>query len=229
MKKLYPQAAELIEGPYYGHGGPIRSDLKEGVIGKNLLLELKVVEMNSGSPLEGVKVDIWHADPTGRYSGYKNEPDKQPQDVRFQAPINGDVFLRGAQYTDTAGNVRFHTVYPGWYATRAPHIHLKLYQADKCVLTSQLFFPDENSREVFRTDIHYRRAVEQDTFNVSDPVIARAERDVIGCWVHLEKRESEIVGRSILAIDAMACSVPVDAPAGFRPPVGGILHSKSIR
>ena len=37
------------------------------------------------------------------------------------------TFLRGTQITDDEGKVRFASIYPGWYAGRALHIHLKVH------------------------------------------------------------------------------------------------------
>jgi protocatechuate 3,4-dioxygenase beta subunit len=38
--------------------------------------------------------------------------------------------------------VSFETIYPGWYAGRATHIHFKVLLDDRNVLTGQMYFPD---------------------------------------------------------------------------------------
>jgi protocatechuate 3,4-dioxygenase beta subunit len=50
--------------------------------------------------------------------------------------------LRGTQFTDSEGAVRFETVYPGWYVGRATHIHFKVLLEARNVLTGQMYFPD---------------------------------------------------------------------------------------
>jgi protocatechuate 3,4-dioxygenase beta subunit len=42
-------------------------------------------------------------------------------------PTDESTFLRGTQITDDEGKVRFASIYPGWYAGRALHIHLKVH------------------------------------------------------------------------------------------------------
>jgi protocatechuate 3,4-dioxygenase beta subunit len=53
-------------------------------------------------------VDVWHCDALGVYSGVR--------DFRFDT--SGQKFLRGYQTTDERGEVRFLTIYPGWYVGR---------------------------------------------------------------------------------------------------------------
>ena len=36
------------------------------------------------------------------------------------------TWLRGVQQTDEDGIVEFETIVPGWYAGRAPHIHIRV-------------------------------------------------------------------------------------------------------
>ena len=52
-------------------------------------------------------------------------------------------------FTDTNGQVRFTTIYPGFYQGRAVHIHVKIHPTKTSQVTTQLYFPDELSRTVF--------------------------------------------------------------------------------
>jgi protocatechuate 3,4-dioxygenase beta subunit len=68
------------------------------------------------------------------------------------APTNAARFLRGVQVTGADGVARFTTIYPGWYAGREIHVHLKVhiggmtkdgaYAAGHVCHTGQIFFPD---------------------------------------------------------------------------------------
>lgn len=58
--------------------------------------------------------------------------------------------------TDTKGQVRFLTIYPGWYPIRTVHIHFKvrtgLVSGKHFEFTSQLYFPDDLTDRVHRGD-----------------------------------------------------------------------------
>ena len=113
--------------------------------GAPLDLTLVVSGLRAGScaQLAGAHVDIWHCDAMGVYSGV--------EDPGFNTV--GQSFLRGYQLTDDAGEARFRTIYPGWYAGRAVHIHFKVRTDPGAVrgleFTSQLYFDDAFSDQVF--------------------------------------------------------------------------------
>ena len=135
---------EQTEGPYFVderlHRSDIRSDPTDGRVrpGTPLALTLLVSRLNAGDcqPLPGAQVDIWHCDAMGVYSDV--------QDPGFNT--FGQKFLRGYQITDARGEVRFVTVYPGWYPGRTVHIHFKIRTAPVAQrsfeFTSQLYFDD---------------------------------------------------------------------------------------
>jgi protocatechuate 3,4-dioxygenase beta subunit len=130
---LTPQS---IEGPFYLDPQLVREQIAEGRAGVPLRLDLHVIDGTSCKPIEGARVDIWHADAQGIYSGVEGQGDKQ------EISTVGQKFLRGTQFTDGQGAVSFKTVYPGWYVGRATHIHFKVILDDRNVLTGQTYFPD---------------------------------------------------------------------------------------
>ena len=69
----------------------------------------------------------------------------------------GETFLRGKQVTDANGVAEFETIYPGWYPTRAVHIHYMAYTDEGRLITSQLYFPDAISEAVYRTEPYAAR------------------------------------------------------------------------
>jgi protocatechuate 3,4-dioxygenase beta subunit len=82
--------------------------------------------------------------------------------------------LRGTQFTGADGEVRFDTIYPGWYPGRTPHIHFKVFVDDRNVITGQLYFPDSVTEQVYTTILPYReRKNKRDTFNADDFIFVR--------------------------------------------------------
>ncbi|HZF28902.1 MAG TPA: intradiol ring-cleavage dioxygenase [Gammaproteobacteria bacterium] len=119
-----------------------REDITEGQPGLPLRLTLTIVNANLACvPVTTAMVYIWHCDKDGRYSGY-NQPG---------GDLRGQTFCRGVQTTDANGQVRFTTVYPGWYQGRATHIHFRVYLALDLQATSQLAFPDAVTAAVYNT------------------------------------------------------------------------------
>lgn len=145
---------ELTEGPYFVDTQLDRSDIRAdpttGVLreGAELTLALNVLSVAGGScsPMAGAMVDIWQCDALGVYSGV--------QDNAQGFNTMGQKFLRGYQTSDGNGQVRFSTIYPGWYPGRATHIHFKIRKGDE-EFTSQFFFDDAMSNEVNNTMAPY--------------------------------------------------------------------------
>src|SRR5262249_31326822 len=73
-------------------------------------------------------------------------------DRTFPSSTVGETFLRGYQLTDASGAATFTTIYPGWYAGRAVHIHFKIRTTsttgDPYEFTSQLFLDDSLTDQV---------------------------------------------------------------------------------
>lgn len=127
---------EAMEGPYYLPHEQRRSDIRDGRGGELLRLVLTVVDATTCAPISGAKVEIWHADRQGNYSG-------------FGATTSGPHFLRGGQKSDELGRVRFTTLYPGWYPGRTAHIHVKVHVGGDVVHTGQLYFPQRFNDTVY--------------------------------------------------------------------------------
>jgi protocatechuate 3,4-dioxygenase beta subunit len=160
---LTPQA---VEGPFYFDPRLERSDITEGKTGVPLTLSLQLVEAGTCLPLAGARVDVWHADAGGSYSGYENQGDARTLSTR------GETFLRGTQLSGDSGEASFRTLYPGWYAGRTAHVHFKVFLDAKNVLTGQLYFPDALSEFIFRNIAPYSgRGRERDTINATDGVL----------------------------------------------------------
>jgi protocatechuate 3,4-dioxygenase beta subunit len=146
---LIPQETE---GPYSldlsGNASIFRQDVTEGRPGVPLDFTLTVVSVNGGcAPIPNARIDIWHCDKDGVYSGYA------------QPGVNtvGQTFMRGIQMTDANGQATFHTVYPGWYSGRITHIHFQVFINSVLKATSQIAFPDSLNSEVYKTPLYAGR------------------------------------------------------------------------
>lgn len=62
-----------IDEPYYFDRKLIRSDICEGRSGLSTIMLLIVIDATTCKPMTGARVDVWHADARGVYSGYAQE------------------------------------------------------------------------------------------------------------------------------------------------------------
>lgn len=176
---------ELTEGPFYLNPELLRQDITEGRDGRGMNLALQVVDSQC-RPVEGARVDLWHCDAQGRYSGYSREG------------TAGETFLRGTQVTGARGIARFLTVFPGWYRGRTPHIHYKVYLDDRSALTSQLFFDDAAAEAIYGHPA-YARDARQSVFNGNDGIYRRAGERAVA---RLREVEGELQAALVVGIDA---------------------------
>lgn len=149
-------------GPYPSIANFIRSDIREGKTGVPVTLTITVVNASSNcSPVSGAVVDIWQCDADGHYSEYA------------QQGYNGttQTFLRGIQTTDASGNVTFTTIYPGWYAGRATHIHVEVTVNGRAVKVTQIAFPESVTAAVYSSGVYATKG-QNPTSNAGDMVFA---------------------------------------------------------
>ncbi len=166
--RLMPQQ---VEGPYYFDPDMVRQDITGGREGKRMKLVLKVIEHPSCTPIEKARVDVWHCDARGVYSGYGSQGDDRSVSAR------GETYLRGTQFTDATGAATFQTIYPGWYPGRTPHIHIKVFLDKATVLTSQAYFPDALSERIYTSVKPYVARDKADTKNGADFIFNAAQRE----------------------------------------------------
>jgi protocatechuate 3,4-dioxygenase beta subunit len=160
--------ASETEGPYPDRTGMLgnqafyRRDVTEGRSGLPVTLALTIVNTSAGcAALANAAVAIWQCDAEGHYSEYS------------QPGYNGtgQTYLRGLQTTDANGQVSFQTVYPGWYAGRATHIHVEVYVNGRSVKVTQVAFPESVTQQVYRTGVYAARG-QNATTNATDNVFA---------------------------------------------------------
>lgn len=140
----------------------MRRDITEGRPGVPLALTLTVLGVGrSCRPLANARVDVWHTDHLGVYSGFD----------QADVDTEGETFMRGIQTTDANGVVTFDTVYPGWYEGRATHIHYQIFRDDGLVATSQLAFPDDVTRTVYDSRLYRDRGQNESVPTTADDAL----------------------------------------------------------
>jgi protocatechuate 3,4-dioxygenase beta subunit len=173
---------EVTEGPYWIDNALTRRDIREGRLGLPLVAVFKVQNARTCESIRNADVEIWHCDAAGEYSGFESA--SQGGDPPAGAPAGGGGpssptsdtrYLRGHQRTNANGRARFLTVFPGWYAGRTPHIHLKVHVGGDVVHTGQVFFNERITAAVYR-QAPYRARGQYDTSHAEDTIFAQAGR-----------------------------------------------------
>lgn len=106
-------------GPFYKPGAPERSS-----VGKGYVLRGKVKSSIDCSPLKDAKIEFWLAGPDGRY---------------------GDDF-RATVISGKSGDYHFESHFPPSYASRHPHIHIRVSAKGYRTLVTQ-HYPQKGSKE----------------------------------------------------------------------------------
>ncbi|WP_261395347.1 intradiol ring-cleavage dioxygenase [Salipiger bermudensis] len=204
---------EVTEGPYYLDERLMRADITEDREGVPLRLQMQVVTADC-QPVPEARVDLWHCDAQGNYSGYATQGSEGTNDT------SDETFLRGTQISDDSGLVSFDTIYPGWYRGRTTHIHYKVYLDERTVLTSQIFFPDALSQYLYLAVSPYNdRSAERDTTNGNDGIAQQAGE---GAYAAIREQKARYDAALVVGIDPQAESTEgaMGRPAGGPPPGG---------
>ena len=180
--------AAVVEGPYYVDEALMRSDVREDRVGLATVLKLKIVDANECAPMAGALVDLWHCDAGGNYSAAGDERTA----AGHLKPATAARFLRGRQIADADGFVSFTTIYPGWYAGRTPHIHLKVRVGEREVATTQMFFSEALSNEIYATAPYATRGLPETT-NAGDGVL-HAANGANGAWPKMTRKGDTLAG-----------------------------------
>jgi protocatechuate 3,4-dioxygenase beta subunit len=184
---------ELTEGPYYIDVDAMRSDIREDRQGTPLRLAIRVRNFADCTPKANAVVDIWHCDAAGSYSGFESSSaganggggpgggmggpppggGGPGGGGGGNSPTDTKRYLRGSQVTGADGVAQFVTIYPGWYQGRTVHVHVKVHVGNNQVVTSQLFFDEAVTKQVYAGGV-YASHNGQDTTNAEDGIFAKA-------------------------------------------------------
>jgi protocatechuate 3,4-dioxygenase beta subunit len=188
------------DGPFYFDPSLVRADVTSGRPGAPLELAVRITRARDCAPLGGARLDLWQADALGLYSGYERQDGVGGIST---APAVGATFLRGTQFADADGWVRFKTVYPSWYGGRTPHIHFKVFAGARELVAGQAFFQDEINAEVFeKWDPYREHFLKRKAFNANDPFIdANRDGNVDGVFCEVERYDSTgLAARAVVTV-----------------------------
>ena len=151
-------AANLL-GPFWRMNSPRTEDggsiVRSPTPGPAMFVTARIQDQ-SGKPIEGAEVDIWHSSPEGFYEQ--------------QDPKQADMNLRGKFMTDAKGEFRFRSVLPAGYPIpndgpvgdliraqnrhhyRPAHLHFLIYKTGFKTLISQVYV---NGDPVLETDVQF--------------------------------------------------------------------------
>jgi len=208
---LTPQS---IEGPYYFDPKLERANITEGHAGIPVKLKLQVIGSDCVA-IPNARVDVWHADARGYYSGYDRQGDSANISTR------GQTFMRGTQFTNSAGEVLFMTAYPGWYPGRTAHIHFKIFLDKKSVLTAQIYFPDALSEFIYTNVPAYKRKARRDTINFTDLI---AQEATSAAFAGVKEENDHYLVSLLVGVDPSTSSMMNFMPGSLPPTGSGALR-----
>ncbi len=150
------------EGPFYPVRLPKDSDADllrvDGAVrragGEVLHLAGRVLESN-GRAVAGARVEIWQCESKGIYL-HPGDGRNASRDTGFQG--------FGHALADRAGRFKFRTIAPVPYPGRTPHIHVKVLDGWRDLLTTQLYRAGHPQNE---SDFLFRRMTEPEQRRVS--------------------------------------------------------------
>lgn len=166
----------LTQGPCWAPSAPVRQDVSEGEPGLPMRLMFQVLD-DACAPITDAEVEIWYCNLDGAYSG---------EDVENPGMCTGSnehaaeaYYFRGRGLTDDSGKVTFDGCFPGWYSSRAVHIHFLVRVGDamgaadtsEASVISQLFFPEDLTAAIYATVEGYTERGQPDTDLGSDTVL----------------------------------------------------------
>ena len=87
-------------GPYYLAGAPERADIAENLPGLPVELAFQVLD-ETGAPLDGGRLDIWHCDAKGRYSGFGLRPGEAGETLCSSSCLTREFLKRVSEWYQT--------------------------------------------------------------------------------------------------------------------------------
>ncbi len=137
------------EGPFYPTPSMRPTDIDNDLVkianlveeaGGKIITLRGTISDREGHPRVQHRIEIWQCDVDGNYM--------HPRDRRS---TNHDPAFQGFGHdiTDEYGAYVFRTIKPTSYPGRAPHIHVKIFDGDRELLTTQFYIKDNpgNTRD----------------------------------------------------------------------------------
>lgn len=137
------------EGPFYPKAAMRKPDTDNDLVkiagrveeaGGEIFWLRGTLKDRHGKPLAGHRVEIWQCDFNGKYM-HPGDHRSLEHDPAFQG--------FGHDLTDEDGSYVFRTIKPTIYPGRTPHIHVKVLDGERELLTTQFYIQDEpnNARD----------------------------------------------------------------------------------
>ena len=126
-----------------------RTDIREDQAGVDHRFRLRIIGTDNCLGMPNLRVDAWHCNVDGYYSGYVTSAHLGQQDNTTER------FMRGIQMTDAFGEVEFLTKFPGWYPGRTCHIHFQVFLGSMVQVTSQFAYPTAEKNALLTTHAPY--------------------------------------------------------------------------
>lgn len=182
-EELVPTASQT-EGPFFPDKLPLDTDndlliLNDKItpaVGEVTHLTGRILD-RKGNPLRNAVVEIWQCDHHGAYL-HSRSSNSEKRDGNFQG--------FGRFLTGSTGEYYFRTIKPVPYPGRTPHIHFKIRQGDKELLTTQCYVQGHPGNErdgIYRSlrDERLRKSVTVDFAPIKDSKIGElaAKFDVV--------------------------------------------------
>ncbi len=148
------------EGPFYPNKLPLDTDndlliINDSItsaVGEITHLSGKILDAR-GRPVRNALVEIWQVDKNGSYL-HTDSANREKLDGNFQG--------FGRFLTGSSGEYYFRTIKPVPYPGRTPHIHFKIKQGSKELLTTQCYIKGDpgNDRDFILKSIRDAKARE---------------------------------------------------------------------
>ncbi|MFV8817491.1 hypothetical protein [Haliea sp. E17] len=164
---------EYTLGPCYFQADEFAQDISAGEPGVPMALVLKLVDQ-ACEPIADANIEIWFVNWEGIYSG-DTTGSANTRSFNSGYCTGGDSgalasrWFRGVQTTDANGLVYFKCCFPGWYASRTTHIHVRIVRNNSEALVTQFCFDDDLCNDIYLNNPDYTGQA-KDTGNNRDNV-----------------------------------------------------------
>ncbi len=176
--------------------GVVREDIRTSfgsmkgtAAGVPLDLEIECVDVNqSCAGIPNLAVYIWHCDAPARYSLY-DLPEQN--------------YLRGVQFADLDGKLKFRTIFPGCYPGRWPHIHFEVFRdlndqssIRDSLLVSQFALDRASSEAIYQMEAYGSSAKNLAPLSLDRDIVFRdnSPSELTMQMVSLQQADSKLVG-----------------------------------
>ncbi|KAK8045589.1 dioxygenase [Apiospora rasikravindrae] len=237
---------EVIMGPYvWPESQMMRTDVSKpsyharGPARRPLTLDIGVLDMATCEPLQNAMVSLWHCNATGDYSSFEQLDENLTfQELKAKLGLtnvtygvtdlhtDNTTWLRGMYPTNKEGMMEMQTVFPGFYAGRAIHIHTQVFthwtllpngtmRSGDLVSTGQIYFDEALTQTIMALEPYAQHTQIQRTANDVDKFIGGSMEGGYSPFVAVEPLDGPegdvtkgMVGYITLGVDTANLSRP---------------------